>query len=120
VTLRTLVTAISFSSSVLAAGASLIQRRAAPTQQAAAGYPLWMFVIVFVVFIAPVALCVPAMLVFIPPAMIGIPAMLASFSQVMARVVSLRTSIPMVLNGLMQPMIGFCDSTMALFITISA
>jgi hypothetical protein len=79
-----------------------------------------MFVIVFVVFIAPVALCVPAMLVFIPPPVIGIPAMLASFSQVVARVVSLRTSIPMVLNGLMQPMIGFCDSTMALFITISA
>jgi hypothetical protein len=39
-----------------------------------------MFVIVFVIFIAPVALCVPAMLVFIPPPVIGIPAMLASFS----------------------------------------
>jgi hypothetical protein len=103
-----------------AAGAPLIQRRAAPTQQAAAGCPLWMFVIVFVVFIAPVALCVPAMLVFIPPPVIGIPAMLASFSKVVACMVGLRTSIPMMLNGLMQPMIGSCDSTMALFISISA
>jgi hypothetical protein len=79
-----------------------------------------MFVIVFVIFIAPVALCVPAMLVFIPPAMIGTPAMLASFSQVVACMVGLRTSIPMMLDSLVQSVIGSCDSTMALFITISA
>jgi hypothetical protein len=120
VTLRILVAATSFSSSVLAVGASLIQRRAVPTQQAATGCQLWMFVIVFVIFIVPVALCVPATLVFIPPPVIGIPAMLASFSQVVTRVVSLRTSIPMVLDSLMQPVIGFCDSAMALFITIGA
>jgi hypothetical protein len=30
------------------------------------------------------------------------------------------TSIPVVLDSLMQPVIGFCDSTMALFISISA
>src|ERR1700736_5781360 len=41
---------------------------------------LWTFVIVFVIFVAPVALRVPAMLVFIPPPVIGRPAMLASLS----------------------------------------
>jgi hypothetical protein len=76
--------------------------------------------IVFVVFVAPVALCVPTMIVFIPPAVIGAPAMLACFMQVMARVVGLRTAIAMVLDGLMQSVIGFCDSMLARCITISA
>ena len=76
--------------------------------------------IVFVILIAPVALGVPAMLVFIPPPVIGIPAMLACFMQVMARVLGLRTAIPMMLDGLMQPVIGFCDAMLALFITIRA
>jgi hypothetical protein len=75
---------------------------------------------VFVIFVAPVSLCMPAMLVFIPPAMIGVPAMLASFRQVVACVVGLRASIPVMLDGLMKPVIGFCDSTMTLFITIGA
>jgi hypothetical protein len=74
---------------------------------------------VFVIFIAPVAFCAPAMLVLIPPPVIGTPAMLAGFTQVMACAFGLLTSIAMVLDGLMQPVIGFCDSTMALFITIS-
>src|SRR6202521_3397904 len=79
-----------------------------------------MIAIVFVIFIAPVAFSVPAMLVFIPPPVIGAPAMLASFAQVVARAFGLHTAIPMVLNGLMQLVIRSCDSTMALFITISA
>jgi hypothetical protein len=75
--------------------------------------------VVFVIFIAPVALCAPAMLVFIPPPVIGTPAMLAGFTQVMACAFGLLTPIAMVLDGLMQPVVDFCDSTMALFITIS-
>jgi len=35
-------------------------------------------------------------------------------------VFGLRTSIPMVLDGFMQVVIGFCDPTMARFISISA
>jgi hypothetical protein len=35
--------------------------------------------IVFVIFITPIAFCVPAALVFIPPAVIGAPAVLANF-----------------------------------------
>jgi hypothetical protein len=38
-----------------------------------------MLVIVFVIFIAPVALHTPAMLVFIPPPVVSAPAMFASF-----------------------------------------
>jgi hypothetical protein len=75
---------------------------------------------VFVIFVAPVALGVPTMIVFIPPAVIGAPAMLACFMQVMACVVGLGASIPMMLDGLMQPVIGSCDSTVTLFITIRA
>jgi hypothetical protein len=75
---------------------------------------------VFVIFVAPIALGVPTMIVFIPPAVIGAPAMLACFMQVMARVLGLRTAIAMVLDSLMQPVIGSCDSTMTLFITIRA
>lgn len=74
----------------------------------------------FVILIAPVAFCAPAMLVLIPPPVIATPAMLASFMQVVACVFGLRTSIPMVLDGFMQVVIGFCDSTMARFISISA
>jgi hypothetical protein len=75
---------------------------------------------VFVILIAPVALGVPAMVVFIPPPVIGAPAMLAGFMQVMASVLGLRTAIAVVLDSFMQPVIGSCDSTMALLITISA
>jgi hypothetical protein len=75
---------------------------------------------VFVIFIAPVALCVPAMLVFIPPAVVGTPAMLSSFAQVVARALRLRAAIAMVLDSLMQVVIGSRDSTMARFISISA
>jgi hypothetical protein len=32
----------------------------------------------------------------------------------------LLASIPVMLDSLMQPVVGFCDSTMALFISISA
>jgi len=39
----------------------------------------WTFVIMFVIFIAPIAFGVPAMLIFIPPPVIGSPAMLAGF-----------------------------------------
>ena len=74
----------------------------------------------FVIFIAPVALGVPAMLVFIPPPVVGAPAMLAGFAQVVARALGCLTAIAMVLDGLMQPVISFRDSTMALFISISA
>ena len=73
----------------------------------------------FVIFIAPVALCAPAMLVLIPPPVIATPAMLASYTQVVACAFGLRTSIPMVLDGFMQVVIGFGDSTMARFISIS-
>jgi hypothetical protein len=60
------------------------------------------------------------MLVFIPPAVIGTPAMLASFMQVVARALGLITSIAMVLDGLMQPVICSCESMLARFISISA
>jgi hypothetical protein len=75
---------------------------------------------VFVIFIAPVALGVPAMLVLIPPPVVGTPAMLASFMQIVACVLGCLTAIAMMLDGLMQLMVGFGDSTMALFISVSA
>jgi hypothetical protein len=75
---------------------------------------------VFVIFIAPVALGVPAMLVFIPPPVVATPAMLASFMQIVACALGCLTAIAMVLNSFMQSVISFGDSTMARFITIRA
>ena len=79
----------------------------------------WVFVIVFVILIAPIAVCVPAMFVFIPPPVIRRPAVLASFGQVVACPGCLWTSIPVALDGLVQVMIGLRDSAMAGFISIS-
>jgi hypothetical protein len=75
---------------------------------------------VFVIFITPVALGVPAMLVLIPPPVVATPAMLASFMQIVARSLGCLTAIAMMLDGLMQPVIGSGDSTVARFISISA
>jgi hypothetical protein len=68
------------------------------------------------VVVVPVVFGMPATLVFIPPAVIALPTIFASFVKVAARMVCLTAIAAMMLNGLVQAMIGLSDTPLAIAI----
>jgi hypothetical protein len=68
---------------------------------------------VVVVVIIPVPVGMPAMAVFIPPPVGVSPAVLARFVQLLARVYHLSAFPAVVFGSLVQPVIGFCDASLA-------
>jgi hypothetical protein len=66
--------------------------------------------IVFVVFITPIVLGVPALRVGIPPPVTVAPAIFASFREVVAGAIGLRTAVAMVLDGLVKAVVGAIDA----------
>ena len=79
-----------------------------------------MFVIVLVVFIFPVAIGVPALGVVIPPFVVGGVAMFAGFRKLVAGALGFGALIAMVLNGLVQFVIGLGDTLLAINVVIRA
>jgi hypothetical protein len=78
-----------------------------------------MLSIVLVVFISPIVLGVPALGVGIPPPVPVAPAMFASFREVVAGAIGLGTAIAVVLDSLVEPMVGAIDASLAI-VVISA
>ncbi len=78
------------------------------------GYSLARRPIPIVVMVVPVVFGTPATLVFIPPAVIALPAIFASFVKVAARMICLTAIAAVMLNGLVQAMIGFRDTPLAI------
>jgi hypothetical protein len=75
--------------------------------------------IVFVVItIIPIALIVPAVLIFVPPAIVRLPAMFALFVQFVARLGRLPALITVMLNGLMQPVVGMSNPPLTIIIGV--
>ena len=72
--------------------------------------------IMFVIFIAPIAIGVPALIVFIPPFMIRSPTLLAGFRQVVAGAIGLRAAITVVLDSVMQLMVGSRNTLLAILV----
>jgi hypothetical protein len=68
------------------------------------------------VVVVPVVFGMPATRVFIPPAAIALPAIFASFVKVAARVVCLAAIAAMMLNGLVQAVIGLDDTPLAIVV----
>src|SRR5579859_7556393 len=71
------------------------------------------------VVVVPIALGAPPMLVFIPPAVTAAPAIFTSFVKVATRVVRLTAVAAVVLDGLVQPMVGPRNAPLAI-VVISA
>src|ERR1700739_2696366 len=75
--------------------------------------------IVFIVIpIIPIALIVPAVPIFVPPAIVRLPAIFALFVQFVARLGRLPALITVMLNGLMQPVIGMGNAAPAIIIGV--
>jgi hypothetical protein len=74
-------------------------------------------VVVVVVVIVPIVVRTPPVLVFIPPSVIRGPAALPLFVQDVAPFRCLLTLIAVVLDGLMQIVIGFRDASLAVVIS---
>jgi hypothetical protein len=66
------------------------------------------------VLIIPIAVAVPPMFVLIPPPVIRAPAILPSFMQFMSRMVGLPAVPTMMLHSLMQFVVGFRQTVLAL------
>ena len=74
-------------------------------------------IIVVVVVIVPIVVGTPPVLVFIPPSVIGGPAAFPLFVQDVTPFRRLLTLIAVVLDGLVQIVIGFCDTSLAVVIS---
>ena len=76
-----------------------------------------MVIIVIVVVIVPIAVRMPSMLVFIPPSVIRGPAALALVVQDVTPFRCLLTLIAVMLDGLVQIVIGFRDASLAVVVS---
>jgi hypothetical protein len=77
-------------------------------------------VIVLVIFLFPVAIGVPALGVFIPPLVVGGVAVLAGFSKINTGVLGLGALVAVVLDGLMQLVVGFGNALLAISVVVGA
>jgi hypothetical protein len=68
--------------------------------------PVVVTTIVFVVFVAPVAISMPSLAIGIPPPVTSRPAVFAGFREVMTRTIGFGTAIPMVLDSLVKAVVG--------------
>lgn len=75
-----------------------------------------MIAVVIMVVIIPIAIRMPAMPVFIPPSMMTVPAALPLFAQLMAPVFGLPTFVTVMLDGLVQLVIGFRNASLAIVV----
>jgi hypothetical protein len=73
-------------------------------------------IIVVVIVIVPIAIRTPPVLVFIPPSVIRGPTALSLFVQDVAPFCCLLTLVAVVLDGLVQIVIGFRDASLAVVI----
>jgi hypothetical protein len=69
--------------------------------------------VMIVVVIIPVAVCMPTTFVLVPPPVCVRPAVLTRLVQLLARVYRLSTFPAVAFDSLVQPMIGFCDASLA-------
>jgi hypothetical protein len=69
--------------------------------------------VMIVVVIIPIAIRMPTTAVLIPPAVCVRPAVLTRLVQLLARVDRLPAIPTMMVYGNVQPMVGFCDATLA-------
>ena len=72
--------------------------------------------IVLVVFVSPIVLGMPALGICIPPPVPMAPAILASFREVVAGAVGLVTAVPVVLDSLVEPMVGAINASLAVVV----
>jgi hypothetical protein len=78
-----------------------------------------MITIVLVVFVFPIVLGMPALGVGIPPPVAMAPAIFASFREIMTGAVGFGTAVPVVLDSLVEPMVGAINAFLAV-VVISA
>jgi hypothetical protein len=71
-----------------------------------------------VIVVIPIAIGVPTVAVFVPPAMAFSPAALTRFAQFMARVIRLPAVPAVVLDGFVQSMVRFEDTSLATIVTL--
>jgi hypothetical protein len=75
-----------------------------------------MIAIMIVIVVIPIVFGAPVVSIFVPPAVAVIPAVRAGFLKLVAPVLGLRTLPAVVLNGLMQLVVGlFCTLLTILF-----
>ena len=72
--------------------------------------------IVLVVFVSPIVLGMPGVGVCIPPPVPMAPAIFASFREVVTGVVGFWTAIPVMLDSLVEPMIGAINAFLAVVV----
>src|SRR5579864_1998171 len=99
----------------------LICKQRRPREEASCVYSfsrtLLVVIIVIVVVIVPIAVRTPAVLIFIPPSVIRGPAALPLVMQDVAPFGRLLTLIAVMLDGLVQIVIGFRDASLAVVIS---
>ena len=66
-----------------------------------------------VVVVIPILVAMPTMIVLIPPAVLISPTALARLVQLVPPMFGLPAPIPVMLNGLMQPVVGVHDAVLA-------
>jgi hypothetical protein len=71
-----------------------------------------------VIAIIPVSLIVPTMPIFVPPPVVRLPAMLALFVQFVPRFGCFPALIAVVLNGLVQSVIGVRDPPLTVVVRV--
>ncbi len=76
-------------------------------------------VIVLMIFISPIVLGMPGLRVCIPPPVPMAPAIFASFREVVTGVVGFGTAVPVMLDSLVEPMVGAINAFLAV-VVISA
>jgi hypothetical protein len=74
--------------------------------------------IMVVIVVIPVAIAVPAMIILIPPAVVMIPTVGACFLKFVAPVLGLRTLPAVVLDSLMQLVVGFFDALLTIVLRV--
>jgi hypothetical protein len=81
---------------------------------------LWVFVVVLVIFLFPVAIGVPALAVFIPPFVVGSVTVLAGSPEINPGVLSFGAFVAVVLDGLMKLVVGLGDTLLAISVVVGA